>query len=67
VPLVTETTSLGAAYLAGLAVGFWESREEIDSKWKLARRYEPRMSEDEREALYHRWLRAVACTKGWAR
>jgi glycerol kinase len=67
VPLVTETTSLGAAYLAGLAVGFWESREEIDSKWKLARRFEPQMSEDEREALYQRWLRAVACTKGWAR
>jgi glycerol kinase len=67
VPLVTETTSLGVAYLAGLAVGFWESRQEIDSKWKLARRYEPRMSEDEREALYQRWLRAVACTKGWAK
>jgi glycerol kinase len=67
VPLVTETTSLGAAYLAGLAVGFWESREEIDSKWKRARRYEPRMSEDERDALYQRWLRAVACTKGWAK
>ncbi|MBD0373512.1 MAG: glycerol kinase GlpK [Pyrinomonadaceae bacterium] len=67
VPLITETTSLGAAYLAGLAVGFWESREEIDSKWKLARRYNPRMSEDEREALYTRWLRAVACAKGWAK
>jgi glycerol kinase len=67
VPLVTETTSLGAAYLAGLATGFWESREEIDSKWKLARRYTPQMSEDEREALYNRWLRAVACTKGWAK
>lgn len=67
VPLISGTTSLGAAYLAGLAVGFWESREEIDSKWKLARRYEPQMSEDEREALYQRWLRAVACTKGWAK
>lgn len=67
VPLITETTSLGAAYLAGLAVGFWESREEIDAKWKLARRYTPRMSEDERDALYRRWLRAVASAKGWAR
>ncbi|HKS28557.1 MAG TPA: glycerol kinase GlpK [Pyrinomonadaceae bacterium] len=67
VPLVTETTSLGAAYLAGLATNFWESREEIDSKWKLSRRYEPSMSADEREALYERWLRAVACTKGWAK
>ena len=67
VPLITGTTSLGAAYLAGLAVGFWESREEIDSKWKLAHRYEPEMNEEERDALYHRWLRAVACTKGWAK
>jgi glycerol kinase len=67
VPLITGTTGLGAAYLAGLAVGFWESREEIDSKWKLARRYEPRMGEEEREALYRRWLRAVDCTKGWAK
>jgi glycerol kinase len=67
VPLISGTTSLGAAYLAGLAVGFWESREEIDSKWKLARRYEPQMGEDERETLYQRWLRAVACTKGWAK
>jgi glycerol kinase len=67
VPLITETTSLGAAYLAGLAVGFWESREEIDAKWKLARRFEPLMSVDEREALYRRWLRAVEYTKGWAK
>ncbi|HEY0320703.1 MAG TPA: glycerol kinase GlpK [Pyrinomonadaceae bacterium] len=67
VPLITGTTSLGAAYLAGLAVGFWESREEIDSKWKLARRYEPSMSLDEREKLYQKWLRAVACSKGWAK
>jgi glycerol kinase len=67
VPLITETTALGAAYLAGLAVGFWQSREEIDSKWKLARRYTPAMSEDEREALYRRWQRAVACAKGWAK
>jgi glycerol kinase len=67
VPLITETTSLGAAYLAGLAVGFWESREEIDSKWKLERRYTPQMSAAERETLYQRWLRAVACTKGWAK
>ena len=67
VPLVTETTGLGAAYLAGLGAGFWQSREEIDSKWKLARRYEPRMTEDERGPLYKRWLRAVSCAKGWAK
>ncbi|HEX8844361.1 MAG TPA: glycerol kinase GlpK [Pyrinomonadaceae bacterium] len=65
VPLVTETTSLGAAYLAGLAVGFWESREELSAKWKVRERYEPRMSETERARLYERWLRAVERAKNW--
>jgi glycerol kinase len=65
VPEITETTSLGAAYLAGLAVGFWESREELDAKWKAARRYEPRMKESERERLYGRWLKAVERAKDW--
>ncbi len=65
VPAITETTSLGAAYLAGLAVGFWESREELDAKWKVARRYEPRMSEAERERLYGRWLKAVERARDW--
>ena len=67
VPELTETTAAGAAYLAGLAVGFWQSREELSARWKLARRYEPRMSEDERETLYRRWLRAVERAKDWAR
>ena len=67
VPKIRETTALGAAYLAGLAVGFWESRAEIDAKWKLDRRYEPRMSEDERERLHRQWLRAVERAKGWER
>jgi glycerol kinase len=65
VPQITETTSLGAAYLAGLAVGFWESREELDAKWKVARRYEPQMSEAERDRLHGRWLRAVERAKNW--
>jgi glycerol kinase len=65
VPQITETTSLGAAYLAGLATGFWESREELDAKWKMARRYEPRLGADEREELYARWLKAVERAKGW--
>jgi glycerol kinase len=65
VPQVAETTSLGAAYLAGLAVGFWKSREELDAKWKVERRYEPRMSEREREGLYERWLKAVERAKDW--
>ncbi|HJU55337.1 MAG TPA: hypothetical protein VJ715_12220, partial [Pyrinomonadaceae bacterium] len=57
--------ALGAAYLAGLAVGFWESREELDAKWKVARRYEPQMSESERERLYGRWLKAVERARDW--
>ncbi|MGB7923743.1 MAG: glycerol kinase GlpK [Pyrinomonadaceae bacterium] len=65
VPLIGETTALGAAYLAGLAVGFWESREEIDAKWKLARRYEPRMSEAQRQRSHGQWLRAVERARGW--
>lgn len=65
VPQITETTSLGAAYLAGLAVGFWKSREELDAKWKAARRYEPQMSATERTGLHNRWLRAVERAKDW--
>ncbi|HEX8474829.1 MAG TPA: glycerol kinase GlpK [Pyrinomonadaceae bacterium] len=67
VPEITETTAAGAAYLAGLAVGFWQSREEIDARWKLARRYEPQMSAHESERLYRRWLKAVERAKEWAR
>jgi glycerol kinase len=66
VPAVTETTALGAAYLAGLAVGFWQSRAELDAKWKLAQRYEPQMKATEREELYERWLKAVERAKNWA-
>ncbi|MDQ3820184.1 MAG: FGGY-family carbohydrate kinase, partial [Acidobacteriota bacterium] len=65
VPAVTETTSLGAAYLAGLAVGFWKSREELSAKWKVSRRFEPKMSETERERMYEGWLRAVERAKDW--
>jgi glycerol kinase len=67
VPSITETTSLGAAYLAGLAVGFWESRAELAAKWRVADRYEPRMNARERDRLHHHWLRAVEHAKGWAR
>ena len=65
VPRIVETTALGAAYLAGLATGFWQSQEEIDTKWKLAHRYEPAMPADERDRLYRRWHRAVDRAKGW--
>ena len=73
VPAVAETTALGAAYLAGLATGFWSSRAEINAKWRLARRYTPEMGEAERARLYRRWHRggcplapawATAVTRG---
>jgi glycerol kinase len=65
-PRVTETTALGAAYLAGLAVGFWTSREEIAAQWQAERRFEPRMEEARRDELMARWARAVAHAKSWA-
>jgi len=66
VPRITETTALGAAYLAGLAVGFWASREEIAEKWALDVRYHPRFDAAKRERLFKRWHKAVELSKGWA-
>ena len=66
VPETLETTALGAAYLAGLAVGFWQDKEELKSRWRLRRRYDPQMDEEERERLYGRWKEAVARSKEWA-
>lgn len=65
VPRIVETTALGSAYLAGLATGFWESRDQIDAKWKLAHRYEPKMAKAESDRLHKRWSRAVERAKGW--
>src|SRR5581483_3801892 len=64
-PATTETTALGAAYLAGLAVGFWQSPEQIARQWSVERTFEPRLSAGERDALYSSWLRAVERAKGW--
>ncbi len=64
-PQVIETTALGAAYLAGLAVGFWQSREEIAANWQVERRFEGSMSRQEREALYAGWKRAVGRSRDW--
>jgi glycerol kinase len=66
-PQVTETTALGAAYLAGLATGFWSGADEISAQWQADRRFEPRMEERERTAKLARWREAVARAKGWAR
>jgi len=64
-PVVTETTALGAAYLAGLATHFWESPAEIATQWQIERAFTPSMSDDQRESLYHGWGRAVERSKGW--
>ena len=56
---VSETTALGAAYLAGLAVGFWESQEEISKQWATDRKFIPKMSEEQRDSLYNGWKKAV--------
>jgi glycerol kinase len=64
-PKVTETTALGAAYLAGLAVGFWESREEIAAQWQCERRFEPAMGADQRQAMLARWAKAVQRARDW--
>jgi glycerol kinase len=64
-PAVTETTALGAAYLAGLAVRYWESPEQIAAQWTAEKTFEPRMSADERESRYHGWRRAVERARAW--
>ncbi len=58
-PVINETTALGAAYLAGLAVGFWESQEEISQQWAVDRKFNPKMSDEHRNNLYHDWQKAV--------
>ncbi len=66
-PAVTETTALGAAYLAGLAVGFWSSLEAITGQWKVDRRFEPEMPRAAAGALRERWSAALGRSKGWER
>jgi len=64
-PRVTETTALGAAYLAGLAVGYWKSAEEIDAQWQVERRFEPLMKRSEAQKLRVIWKRAVERARAW--
>ena len=64
-PKVVETTALGAAYLAGLAVGFWQSKDEIAKNWNIDRKFIAKISLDEREKKYKGWKRAVERSKGW--
>ena len=62
-PIVNETTALGAAYLAGLAVGYWKNKNEIHEQWAIERVFKPEMEEDERKKKYEGWKKAVRATQ----
>jgi glycerol kinase len=64
-PVVTETTALGAAYAAGLAVGFWKSLQELKKNWRADKQWEPRWSEEQRQEGYQGWKKAVQRTLNW--
>ena len=64
-PVCVETTALGAAYLAGLAVGYWKNQEEIQRNWSVDRSFTPDISQQEREKLLSGWRKAVSCCAGW--
>ncbi|MFZ5351561.1 MAG: glycerol kinase GlpK [Bacillota bacterium] len=64
-PRVIETTAMGAAFLAGIAVGFWSGKREISEIWKLNRRFEPAIGQEDREKLYNGWKKAVGRAMQW--
>ncbi len=66
-PVVAETTALGAAYLAGLAVGFWKDTKDVETNWALDREFQPNLAASKRKQLMTEWGRAVERAKGWAR
>ena len=65
-PACIETTALGAAYLAGLAVGYWKDREDVRSNWRLSEEFSPKMSALDREACLKGWSRALRAAVAWA-
>jgi len=64
-PVVAETTALGAAYAAGIAVGFWEGENDVTDNWAEDKRWEPKMDKNERERLFRNWKKAVTKTFDW--
>lgn len=66
-PACVETTAMGASYLAGLAVGFWQNKEDVIANWSVDREFRPAMSEEERQKVLSGWSQAVRSTLGWAR
>jgi glycerol kinase len=65
--VVTETTALGAAYLAGLAVGVWTDAAQLSAQWAVDKRFEPMWTDSERSAKRARWIDAVSRSRGWAK
>jgi glycerol kinase len=65
-PIVTETTALGAAYLAGLGAGVWPDTDSLARHWEVGRTFHPSMNPAARDALIRRWRKAVERAKGWA-
>lgn len=66
-PMCVETTAMGAAYLAGLAVGYWASKEDVIKNWAIDRTFNPEITEEERAARCKGWNKAVKCSYGWAK
>lgn len=66
-PRCVETTAMGAAYLAGLAVGYWTSKEDVIKNWAIDRIFEPGITDVQRESMIKGWHRAVKCSRGWAK
>ena len=66
-PVCIETTAMGAAYLAGLAVGYWASKEDVIKNWQISKVFDPSMDEDARKAAVAGWSKAVKCSYGWAK
>ena len=66
-PECVETTAMGAAYLAGLAVGYWASKEDVIKNWQISKIFDPAMDPDHREEICAGWAKAVKCSFGWAK
>ena len=64
-PVITETTALGAAYLAGLAIGFWKDTGEVENYWKAEKNFEPQMKDDARQNEIHQWKKAIKAAMAW--
>ena len=66
-PMCVETTAMGAAYLAGLAVGYWKNKEEVIKNWEIDRVFTPEISEEDRAKKIKGWNKAVKYSYGWAK